>query len=80
MFSPLQICSNSLLSNQLLLSILIHCGVPLSAKHFVKSFKTVRVSVLLQICAVGHLLKRSMATKIYTSPRDFDLLGPAKSN
>ena len=80
MFSLLQNCLYSLLLKQLPLSVLIHCGVPLSAKYFVRNFKTVRVSVLLQICAVGHLLKRSMATKLYTSPRDFNLVGPAKSN
>ena len=39
-------------------------GVPLSEQKFVKNFITVRVSVFLQICAVGHLLKRSTATQI----------------
>ena len=38
------------------------------------------MSVFLQICAVVHLLKRLTATKIYTLPRVFDLIGPAKSN
>ena len=58
----------------------MHRGVPLSVKYFVRSFKTVRVSVFLQTCAVGHLPRRSIATKIYTLPRVFDLIGPAKSN
>ena len=57
----------------------MHHGVPLSVKHF-KNFKTVRVSVFLQTCAVGHLLKRSIATNIYTSRRVFDMIGPAKSS
>ena len=79
-FSSLQYFLNSLLLKQLPLSVLMHRGVPLSVKYFVKKFQTVRVTVFLQICAVGHLLKRSMATKIYTSLRVFDLIGPAKSN
>ena len=55
----------------------MHRGVPLSARYFVKNFMTVRVSVFLQTSAVGHLLKRSMATKMYTLPRVFDFIGPA---
>ena len=80
MFSPLQNFLNSLLLKQLPLSVRMHRGVPLSVKYFVKNFKTVRVSAFLQGCAVGHLLKRSIATKIYTSLRVFDWIGPAKSN
>ena len=79
-FSSLQNFLNSLLLKQLPLSVLMHRGVPLSVKYFVKNFETVRVSVFLQNCAVGHFLKRSMATKIYTSLRVFDLIGPPKSN
>ena len=79
MFSPLQNFLNSLLLKQLPLSVRIHRGFPLSAKYFVKNFVTVRVSAILQMCAVGHLLQRSIATKIYTSPRVFGLIGPAKS-
>ena len=62
MFSPLQTFSNSLLLKQLPLSVLIHCGVPLSVKYFVKNFRTVRVSAFLPTCALGHLLKRLTAT------------------
>ena len=80
LFSSLQNFLYSLLLKQLPLSVLMHRGVPLSLKYFVKNFKMVRVSVFLQTCAVGHLRKRSMATKIHTSPRVFDLNGPAKSN
>ena len=36
MFSPLQNFLNSLLLKQLPLSVLIHCGVPLSVKYLVK--------------------------------------------
>ena len=64
---------------QLPLSVLILCGVPLSVKRLVKIFRTVRNSVFLHTCAVGHLLKRSTATNMFTSPRLFDLSGPAKS-
>ena len=76
---PLQNVLNSLLLKQLPLSVLMHRGVSLSVKHFVKNFKTVRVSVFLQTCAVGHLLKQSIATRIYTSLRVYDLIGAAKS-
>ena len=79
-FWPSQNCLNSLLLKQLPLSVRITRGVPLSVKYLVKNFRTVRASVLLQMCAVGHLLKRSTASKIYVSPRVFDLIGPAKSN
>ena len=79
-FSWLQISLNLLLIKQLPLSVRILRGVPLSGQFFLKNFKTVRESVILQIRAVGHLLKRSTATKIYTSPRVSDYIGPAKSN
>ena len=72
---PSQISLSSLLSKQRIVR-----GVPLSEQNLVKNFKTVRVSVILQICAVGHLLKRSTATKLNTSPRVLELIGPAKSN
>ena len=78
--SPLQNIFKSLFLKQLLLSVRIHYGVPLSAKYFIKNFKTVRVSAFLQMCRIGHLLKRSMATNIHTSPCVFDLIGPAKAN
>ena len=80
MFSQLQNSLNSILLNQLPFSVHMLRGVPLSEQYFVKNFKTVRESVFLQICAVGHLLNRSTATKIYTLPRVFDFIGPAKSN
>ena len=57
------------------LSVPMVRGVPLSEQDFIEKFFTVRVSVFSQICAVGHLLKRSRATKIYTSPRVLDLIG-----
>ena len=79
-FSWLQNSLNSLLLKQLPLSVRTLRGVPLSEQYSIKNFKTVRVSVFLQILAVGHLLKRSTASKIYTSPRVFDFIGPAKSN
>ena len=79
-FWPSQNCLNSLILKQLPLSVRITRGVPLSVKYLFKNFRMVRVSVLLQMCAVGHLLKLSIATKIYMSPRVFDLIGPAKSN
>ena len=41
-FSPLQNYLNSLLLKQLPLSVLIHRGIPLSAKYFVENFKTFR--------------------------------------
>ena len=69
MFSWLQNSLNSLLLKQLPLSVRILRGVPLSKQNLVKKFKTVRESVFLQIWAVGHLLKRSTATNIYTSPQ-----------
>ena len=64
MFSSVQNFLNTLLSKQLPLSVLIHCGVTLFVKESVKNFKTVRVSALLHTCAVGHLLKRSTATEM----------------
>ena len=80
MLSPLQNSLNSLLLKQLPLSVRILRGVPLSEQYLDKNFKTVRVLVFLQICAVGHLLKRSTATKINTLPQVFVFIGPAKSN
>ena len=79
-FSLLQNSLNSLLSKQIPLSVRILRGIPLSEQFLVKNFKTVRVLVFLQICAVGHSLKRSTATKIYTLTRVFDFIGPAGSN
>ena len=79
MFSRLQNSMNSILLKQLPLLVRILRGVPLSEQYFVKNLKTVRESVFLQICTVGHLLNRSTATKIYTSPRVFDFIGPAES-
>ena len=70
---------------ELLLSLRIVLCVPLSVHsipvktYSVKNFNTVRVSVFLQLCAVGHLLKWSIATKTYTSPRALDLNGQTKS-
>ena len=63
-FSSVQNFLNSLLLKQLPFSVLIHCGVPLFVKYSVKNFEMVRVSALLHTCAVGHLLKRSTATKM----------------
>ena len=79
-FSRLQNSLNSILLKQLPLSVRMLRGVPLSDQYLVKKIKTVRESVFLQICAVGHLLNRSTATKINTSPQVFDFIGPAKSN
>ena len=80
-FSWLQNSLSSLLLKQLPLSLRILRGVRLSEQYLVQSFKTVRESVFFfQNWAVGHLLKRSNATIIYTSPRDFNFIGPAKSN
>ena len=78
-FLPVQNSLNSLLLYQLPLSVRIVRGVPLSEIKLFKKFITLRVSVFSQIGAVGHLLKRSIATKMYTSPRVLDLIGPAKS-
>ena len=78
MFSPAQNSLISLLLKQLPLSVRKVRVVPLSEKCLFLKFVTVRVSVFLQICAIDHLLKRSTATKIYTSPCFLDLIGPAK--
>ena len=79
-FSRLQNPLNSLLLKQLPLSVRMRRGVPLSEQYFVKNFKTICESVFLQIWADGHLLNRSTANKMYTLPRVFDFIGPAKSN
>ena len=78
-FSPLQNPLNSPLLKQLPLSVWIVRGVPLSEQYFFKNLKIVRKTVFLQTCVIGHLLKRSIATKIHTSPRILDLIGSAKS-
>ena len=79
-FSPLQNSLNSLLLNQLPLSVQILRRFPLSEQYFAKNFETVHVSVFLQIYELGHLQKRWTAVKIYTSLRVFDFIVPASSN
>ena len=76
-FSPSQRFLNSSFSKQLSLSVRIHRGVPMTVKDFVRNSRTVRVSLF---SAVGQLPKRSIATKMYKSPRVYDFIGPAKSN
>ena len=50
------------------LSDLIFSGIPYRFKLFVRKFKTSFVSAVLHIFTVSHLLKRSTAIKIWTSP------------
>ena len=50
------------------LSDLIFSGIPYRIKFFVRKFKTSFVSAVMHIFTVGHLLKQSTATKVWTSP------------
>ena len=79
-FTSVQNSLISLLLKQLPLSVRMIYGVPLSERNFVKNIITVHVPVFLQICAVGHLLIRSLVTKRYTSPRVPELIRLPKSN
>ena len=60
---------------QLPLSVRMVRGVPLSEQIFVENYNLIPVSVGLQTCADGRLLRRSLATKTHTSLRLLDLIG-----
>ena len=69
--SMFQFVQNSLYSFDIKappLSDLIFSGIPYKLKLFVSKFMTSFVRSVLQIFTVGHLLKRSTAIKIWTSP------------
>ena len=75
----LQNSLNDRLVKAVALSVLIVFGMPFSFIYCSKNFTAVWLSVDLQKLAAGHLLNRSIESKMYNL-RFFSVIGPMKSN